>query len=122
MIWISVVSKRRHLSLQIKLDSCLIRLGIDPKKVEYHHDPPLNSRYIDEDGNYVPDELDPRYIVPMSKEEHRARTPDDIKRVAKVKRMGRKEQEHIDRILSVEKKPRSKYKWPKRKVRWQKKP
>ena len=98
------MTKRPHMPLKVKLDACLIQLGLDPKNVEWHHEPPLSVRveWACDGGRWgwTPDANDPRHIIPMSKEDHAARTPKDIKTAAKTKRQGKRERLHKDKVAS----------------------
>ena len=99
--------------VSVQRDAALIALGLEPGNVEFHHQPILETRpYVDdEDGrrHYSPAANDPRHIIPMAREAHRARTPADISTVAKVKRIDKKEARHRAIMAakdSLEDKPR----------------
>jgi len=91
--------KRPHMSLRVQRDAALWALGLDPENVDFHHDPILAARPIDpETGDTIPPANDPRHITPMAREAHKERTPQDIKTVAKVKRLEKKEKEFRARL------------------------
>ena len=91
--------KRPHMSLRVQRDAALWALGLDPANVDFHHDPLLAARPIDPGtGDTIPPANDPRHITPMAREAHKARTPNDIKTVAKVKRLEKKEKEFRARL------------------------
>lgn len=112
--------KRPHMPMKVKLDACLILLGFDPDSVEWHHDPALELRpytviYPDTDDVYkakilyFPDANDPRYIRPMAKEDHKRQTfgtgkprEGDIKTIAHVRRMTKKQKDFRDKMLAKE--------------------
>lgn len=67
--------KRKAIPLRVKLDAALIALGLDPKAVQFDHSPPIALRQVNAAGDdYVPNQLDPRHIVPMSTAAHRTKT------------------------------------------------
>ena len=128
--------KRPHMSLRVQRDAALWVLGLDPSNVDFHHDPLLAARPIDpETGDTIPPANDPRHITPMAREAHKARTPKDIRTVAKVKRLEKKEAAFRARLEATFREcfdppPRPKFKrriparpWPKgRKFQQRKKP
>jgi len=85
------------------LDILLVQWGIDSGDVQWDHSPPLALRDTDWQGAskiYYPDELDPQYLVPMSKADHQHKTSgaaqgagksnvanSDIHKIAKVNRL-----------------------------------
>ena len=119
-------SRRRHIPLGVKLSACLDMLGWAGVSIEWHHDPPLALRAFDEStGKYEPDELDPRYLRPMPKADHKARTygdhvplSGDISKVAKLKRVEADQATFRDRLLAKETgdapPPSKKRRWGKR--------
>lgn len=129
--------KRKHRPVWVERDACLHLLGLLGKQIEWNHVPPLAMReqVLDGDGNhvgYIPDENDPRYLVPMLKEAHRAATTGkphdasngDIHKIAKAKRLEKKQKEFRARLLAkgsdAEQPPRRK--WPSRPLRgWKEK-
>lgn len=121
--------KRPHMSIKVKLDACLILLGLDPNDVEWHHEPALELRkkwflhpvhwkkaakggtvLWDSEGHpYItsPDANDPRFIRPMSKAGHKVQTfgtgkprEGDIKTIAHTRRLTKKESEFRQRLLA----------------------
>ena len=84
---------RPHMPVSIQRDAALYALGLEPGRVEFHHQPPLSQRPII-DGRWQPDANDPRYIMPMTTDAHKARTPGDITVAAKVKRIARTAEQH----------------------------
>lgn len=126
---------RKHMGVSTKLDAALHRLGLFGLEIEWNHSPPLGMRdqIRDEDGNFIryePDENDPRYIVPMIKDEHRAATygkrhdvsNGDTHKIWKARRLSKAEAEFRQRLLSkgeeqVQEKPKRKI--PSRKFRQQ---
>jgi len=98
--------KRPHMTLRVQRDAALWALGLDPANVDFHHDPLLAARPINpETGDTIPPANDPRHITPMAREAHKARTPQDIKTVAKVKRLEKKEAEFRAKLLAADKAP-----------------
>lgn len=99
-----VNKKRQHMPLSVKLEAALRALGMEPKEVEFQHDPPLAMRvWVPERHDYDPPENDPRYIRPMSKAEHREVTAKrDIPQIARTKRLARKHEEFRRRMLEPE--------------------
>lgn len=104
------VTKRKHLSLAIKLASALHALGLHGKAVAYDHRPPLSHRPFDPaTGLYNPDELDPRYLFPVTAEENK-RLADgdgsplsgDTRIAAKLKRLVADQAAFRDRLLAKE--------------------
>lgn len=104
---------RRHMPLSVKLQAALHALGLAGFKINWDHQPPLGLRdkIYDEAGNFVcydPDENDPRYIVPMIEDAHRAKTSGkrhdasngDIHKIAKAKRLGESTDEFRRRLLA----------------------
>ena len=126
------MTKRKHMSVATQRDAALHALGLYGFELEYDHMPPLGlrERILDNQGNiigYIPDENDPRYIVPMIKEAHRRKTngkphdasSGDIHKVAKGRRLHKKHEEFRRRLLSkgseqIEERPK-KRQWPSRK-------
>ncbi len=102
------MSKRRHISLRIGLDAALLQLGLDPATAECDHHPALGFRERTEDGRYLPDERDPRYLVWRASEAHAEKTfgtkattaNGDLHRIAKSKRLAREEADFRARLLA----------------------
>ena len=118
--------KRPGMPLGVKLRAALYALGLDPDDVDFDHNPPLAMRPIDPvTGDTVPPANDPRYIVPLARAGHKAKTfgssvplSSDISKIAKLKRVEKGEAEFRARLLAKDagdpvtiKKGRS---WPKR--------
>ena len=87
--------KRKPIPLKARLEACLLLLKIDPKDVQWDHDPPLGLRGIN-GTDYDPPQHDPRYIQPLSKAVHALKTDgdhvplsSDKSRIAKAKRLER---------------------------------
>lgn len=97
-----VGKKRKGMSLSVKLEAALRALGMEPKTVEFQHDPPLGVRiWVPERNDYDPPENDPRYIVPMAKEDHREVTAKrDIPAIAKTKRLSKTHEEFRQKMLA----------------------
>lgn len=92
--------RRPYMPVSVQRDAALIALGLDPADVEWHHEPPLALRPFDEASEtYTPDANDPRHIIPMATQAHKARTPKDITAAAKTARVTKREQEFRDRLL-----------------------
>ena len=91
--------KRKAIPLGVRLEACLLLLGLDPADVEWHHSIPLGLRPVNDAGDdYDPPQLDPKYIVPMESAAHAVQTDGvphqplsgDKSRIAKAKRLERK--------------------------------
>lgn len=68
---------RKFIPIGIRLQACLYMLGFDPmnEKIEWDHNPALGLRAVNADGtDYEPNQLDPRFIRPMRKADHLAKT------------------------------------------------
>lgn len=57
------MTRRRGIALALKLEVALRQLGLDPSKAELDHTPALVHRKRTAQGGYIPDELDPAYLV-----------------------------------------------------------
>lgn len=69
------LKRRKHISLQIKLEAALYQLGLDPKSVHLDHSPPLAMREWDDAAqDTIPPASDPKHLVWMSTEAHRIKT------------------------------------------------
>lgn len=114
---------RPHIPLQVKVDACLILLGLDPKDVEWDHDPALELRrtaaeyYQDASREgVIPDANDPRFLRPRSKADHARKTngPGGTKRIttrggdhgdaAHLRRLTKKQEAFRARLLANAKK------------------
>jgi hypothetical protein len=92
--------RRKAIPMRTQRDACLIALGLDPTNVHFHHEPPLVCRPLNADGTDTdPPQLDPRHIIPMASQAHKARTPGDLKTGAKVKRLEKAEAAHRARLI-----------------------
>lgn len=127
------MSRRKHMPVSVKLEAALNALNMHGMSVQWDHNPPLAMRekVLNEDGElvgYIPDENDPRYIVPMITDLHRAKTNGkphdasngDIHKIAKLKRLSAKHEEFRRRLATPETREESerpKSRWPKRKFR-----
>lgn len=103
---------RPFMPLSVKLEACLLALGLDPKDAQFDHTPSLELRPFDEAaGDYEPKANDPRYIVPRSKADHLRKTTGragesdlsisyqgDVSRIAKTRRLDAAIQETRQRI------------------------
>lgn len=100
--------KRVHMSLSIKLSAALYALGLDPDDVEYDHCPALAMRPVDPaTGDTVPPANDPRYIVPRSRADHKAKTfgtsiplSGDISQIRKLDRVEEKHAAFRQKVLA----------------------
>ena len=89
--------KRKPIPLKARLEACLLLLKIDPKDVQWDHDPPLGLRSINDAGtDYEPPQHDPQYIQPLSAAAHALKTDGDHvplsgdkSRISKAKRLER---------------------------------
>ena len=120
------MTKRRHISLAVKLSACLDALGLLGQEIEWEHTVPLGLRIFDPaTGKYDPDEMDPRYLRPMGKADHSVKTrgtsvplSGDVSKISKLKRVERNEADFRARLLAKdagEPPPIKKGKaWPKR--------
>ena len=87
---------RPHMPMSVKIEACLLRMGLDPKKVQWDHDPALVLRdFNEETGIYTPGANDPKFIVPREKEDHDDKTRGDMKQAAARRRAKRKLDEKI---------------------------
>jgi hypothetical protein len=100
--------KRAHMPLKTKLAAALHALGLDPSAVDFDHCPALAMRPVDPvTGDTVPSQNDHRFIVPRSREDHKAKTDGthiplsgDLSQIAKVKRIERKREEFCRAVLA----------------------
>lgn len=90
---------RPHMSVSVQRDAAVLQLGLDPKAVDWDHDPALGIRVFNEaTGKYEPDANDPRFITVRARtreaDGHKAKTfgtggttaGSDLQRIAKIKR------------------------------------
>ena len=102
------MTKRRHIPLAVKLAACLDAMGMTGEAIEWEHTIPLGLRAYDEmTGLYSPDEMDPRYLRPMAKGQHKLKTfgghvplSGDVSRIAKMKRLTAGESAFRERLLA----------------------
>jgi hypothetical protein len=80
---------RPHMSVSVKLEAALRALGMEPRDVEWDHDPPLQLRvWCPVKGDTIPPANDPRFIVPRRTRDHAAKTANvDIPAIAKTRRL-----------------------------------
>lgn len=102
------MAPRKHRPISVERDAALNALGLLGKKINWDHRPPLSQRPRDPvTGLYTPDELDPRYLFPVAKEDHDKRTygdhrplSGDISVAAKLKRVASNQAAFRDRLLA----------------------
>jgi hypothetical protein len=91
--------KRKAIPMRVQRDACLLAFGMQPDQVEFHHNPPIELRPLNEDGtDTVPPMNDPRHIEPMLSEAHKRETfgdpaiplSGDVSKIAKTKRLEKK--------------------------------
>jgi hypothetical protein len=125
------VPKRKAIPMRVKLEACLILLGFDPEEVakrlpDFDHFPALGRRFHDGE-NYLPDQLDPRYLRPLKAEDHARKTTGrkgtsklssdgngDTTQAAKIKRItaARAALLEVEERVSKPKPAKPKYSWP----------
>ena len=101
---------RPYVPLKVKLDAALIQLGLDPKTTQLDHRPALARRERTEDGGYIPDANDPRYLEWVDPDEHKRRTfgngattrGSDIGEIAKTRRLTLNQEAVRRRMLAKE--------------------
>lgn len=98
------------MSLSVKLAACLDALGFKPDdEIEWDHTFALGLRERTEDGGYIPDANDPRYIRPRLKETHAVKTRgngattagSDVHVIAKTKRLAKAHDEFKERQVML---------------------
>lgn len=110
---------RPHMPMAVKIEAALLALGLDPKTVEWDHDPALQLRRWDKKKkDTIPPANDPRFIKPRPKAAHaeksngpatKAFAQGDKTEIAKGDRLAAQQAEFRRRILSKEPgKPREK--------------
>ncbi len=132
-----VSDHRKAIPMGVKLEACLLLLGFTLRQIrskgaiQWDHSPCLKDRKWDaKAGDFVPAQHDPRFIAPMLKTAHRAKTfgPGGVltihsrnSDISEPKRIARISEKHADfqrRLMTPDKqadeKPRSKPKWPSR--------
>lgn len=85
---------------------CREQLDFMVEGVDFDHDPPLSHR-VANGNDWEPHQHDPKHIYALRKPCHAAKTPQDIKTAAKIKRLSRAQ----EALESGEKKT-SKHNWP----------
>ena len=118
--------KRPHMPLAVKLEAALRALDLDPDDVDFDHVPSLAMRPVDPiSGDTIPPANDARYIVPLARAAHKAKTfgshvplSSDVAQIAKLKRVEKSTADFRARLLAKdagEPPPVKKGKaWPKR--------
>jgi hypothetical protein len=120
--------KRPHMPLSVKLAAALHALGLEPTDTQYDHDPALAMRPIDPvSGDTIPPANDPRYIVPRTRADHRAKTfgshvplSGDVSKIRKLQRIERKQAKLREKLLAKDggalapRPAKPKRTWPKR--------
>jgi hypothetical protein len=122
---------RKAIPLRVKLQAALMAAGFTyeevttPGAIHFDHDPALGLRER-VGGDFLPAQLDPRFLVPRRVEEHRKKTSgagatcagSDVHKIAKVKRLSKEHEDFRRRMLAPDK-PRKepKRKWPSRPFR-----
>ncbi|MCO5730147.1 hypothetical protein [Rhizobium sp. SSA_523] len=123
--------KRKAIPDRVKLIAALRRIGLTITEVQFDHNPALELRPVNpHTGDTIPPANDPDHIDMLLLVEHkektfgrggekRATTADsDIGRIAKVRRLTKKQEEMRQRMLarSQGEKPANKSRWPKRRL------
>lgn len=93
---------RPHMPLKVKLEACLRALGLEPKDVQFDHEPPLQLRiWCPTSLDTIPPANDARFIVPKGKAEHGIKTAKrDVPAIGKTKRLSREQEAFHARILA----------------------
>lgn len=92
----------------VKLRAALYALGLDPDDVDFDHVPSLAMRPIDPaTGDTIPPANDPRYIVPLARAAHKAKTfgshiplSSDVSQISKLKRVEKAQEAFRARLLA----------------------
>lgn len=113
--------KRKHRSLRVERDACLIALGIDPTKPWHmQHAPALGCRpFYPELDDYAPAENDPRHMFPMQEAAHKKVTHEvDRPAVDKTRRQAKDQFRHFIAMVGESSPTRQekRSKWPSRKL------
>jgi hypothetical protein len=104
---------RKHIPLAVKVEACLILLGFEPgEAIDWDHNPALGLRVFNEaTDDYEPAELDPRFLRPLRRAAHKAKTNgrkgtkrstsygSDVHAIAKAKRVPAAFEEFRSRLL-----------------------
>lgn len=120
--------KRKSIPLGVKLAAAIHLLGLDPEDLDWHHQPPIAMRPIDPiTGETIPAQNDPKFIIPMARAAHKARTfgdhvplSGDVQQIKKLRRIEKEAAAFRARLLakaSGDDPPPQKrrHSWPKRK-------
>lgn len=119
--------KRPAMSLGVKLKAALYALGLDPDDVDFDHQPALAMRPIDPaTGDTIPPANDPKFIVPMARAAHKAKTfgnhvplSGDVQKIRKLDRLEKDQAAFRARLLARDagepEAPKRGRPWPKRK-------
>jgi len=103
---------RKHIPVGAKLHACLLLLGYTEEQIphlQWDHEPALGLRAVDaETGEMTPAPNDPRFIRPMLPDDHAVKTRgagattagSDVGKIAKQKRVIRKEAAFRERVLA----------------------
>jgi hypothetical protein len=101
---------RKSIPLSVKLAAALRMLGFSKgQRVDFDHNPALALREWDEEKqDFIPAQLDPEHIVILSEPEHRIKTSgsggtsygSDQHAIAKIRRVGKDEEEFRRRMLA----------------------
>ena len=93
---------RPHMPVSAKLEAALRALGMEPRDVEWDHNPPLQLRvWCPVRGDTIPPANDPRFIVPRHSSDHRAKTAEvDVPAIAKTRRLSSDHELFRARVLS----------------------
>jgi len=118
------MSRRKAIPLLVKLQVALREMGLSISEVNFDHQPPLALREWDPEAqDTIPPANDPEHIGLMVTKDHKRKTfgtpattaGSDIHKIAKVRRLSRKEEEFRKRLLKPEdSESHRKSRWPKR--------
>lgn len=108
------MSARPHIPLAVQRDAAILQLGLDPATAELDHCPALSARKRTEDGGYIPEANDPRFLQWLAPEAHKVKTfgrggtkrvttaGSDLHLAAKTRRLTKREEEFRRRVLAKE--------------------
>lgn len=93
---------RPHMPVGTKLEAALLALGMEPRYVEWDHNPPLQLRvWCPVRGDTIPPANDPRFIVPRLSSDHRTKTAKvDVPAIAKTRRLSSDHELFRARVLA----------------------
>lgn len=107
--------RRKYIPLATQLHAALIQLGLEPHECQLDHDPALELRVWDEAANdTVPPANDPHFLIWRPTAEHRRKTSGrhgesklsirdgDVQKIAKTRRLEKKQAEYRARLLAKE--------------------